>query len=51
MYLVKGDWNQTFIRELTTLPGGKNDDQADAAAGAYAELVEMDRLSPHAEVM
>jgi len=51
MYLVKGEWNQEFVNELVRLPGGRHDDQADAAAGAYAELVEMDRLTPHAEVM
>jgi len=51
MYVVEGDWNQAFIRELTVLPGGTHDDQADAAAGAYAELVDMDRLQPRAEVL
>ncbi len=51
MYLVRGEWNQDFVNELVRLPGGKHDDQADAAAGAYAELVEMDRLTPQAEVM
>ncbi len=51
MYIVQGEWNQDFIRELSLLPGGKHDDQADAAAGAYAELIEMDRLSPSAELV
>ena len=46
MYLVKGEWNEAFIKELTMLPGGRFDDQADAAAGAYAELVDMKRFTP-----
>ena len=51
MYLIEGDWNQEFIKELIRLPGGKHDDQADAAAGAYAVLVELDRLTPSMEIM
>jgi predicted phage terminase large subunit-like protein len=36
--LVRGPWNAAFIEELRQFPTGKNDDQVDAAAGAYNEL-------------
>jgi predicted phage terminase large subunit-like protein len=36
--LVKGDWNAAFIEELRQFPGGKHDDQVDAAADAFNEL-------------
>jgi len=51
MYLVEGAWNKAFINELLLLPAGAHDDQADAAAGAYAELIDLDVLSPNAEVL
>jgi predicted phage terminase large subunit-like protein len=33
--LLAGKWTQAFITEHTSFPGGKNDDQVDAAAGAF----------------
>lgn len=36
--LVAGDWNRAFIEELRSFPQGKNDDQVDAAAGAFNEI-------------
>lgn len=39
IFLLKGDWNDTFIAELRMFPGGKNDDQVDAFADAHAELI------------
>lgn len=33
--LVRGPWNEDFVKELVSLPTGKKD-QADAAAGGYA---------------
>lgn len=36
--LVRGEWNEAFIKELITLPQGKKD-QADAAARGYAWLI------------
>jgi predicted phage terminase large subunit-like protein len=36
--LVRGPWNAAFVDELRQFPTGKNDDQVDAAAGAYNEL-------------
>jgi predicted phage terminase large subunit-like protein len=37
--VVKGPWNDVFIEELCLFPNGSNDDQADAAADAFSELV------------
>lgn len=36
--LVRGSWNQAFIEELRQFPAGKNDDQVDAVADAFAEI-------------
>ena len=51
MFLIRGPWNRDYIAEMILLPGGKHDDQADASSGAYAELVELDKGSPNAEVV
>jgi predicted phage terminase large subunit-like protein len=37
VYLVRGEWNADFVRELTRLPAAKKD-QADAASRGYAWL-------------
>jgi len=36
--LHKGDWNAAFRNELTAFPHGANDDQVDAASGAFSKL-------------
>jgi predicted phage terminase large subunit-like protein len=36
--VVKGAWNVAFRSELTAFPNGANDDQVDAASGAFAKL-------------
>jgi len=36
--LVRGDWNVAFVNELTAFPNGRNDDQVDAASGAFNKL-------------
>jgi predicted phage terminase large subunit-like protein len=36
--LVRGDWNKAFKDELRAFPGGKKDDQVDAASDAFNEL-------------
>lgn len=41
VYLVRGPWNADFVGELVGLPNGKKD-QADAASGGYAKLLEDD---------
>jgi predicted phage terminase large subunit-like protein len=37
--LLRASWNSPFIEELRQFPTGKNDDQVDAVAGAFNELV------------
>jgi predicted phage terminase large subunit-like protein len=37
--MVAGPWNDDFREELRTFPAGLHDDQADAAARAFAELL------------
>lgn len=39
VFLVAGDWNGPFLRELCAFPSGKFDDQVDAASGAFNRLV------------
>lgn len=41
--VVKGEWNEPFIRELVVFPRGSNDDQVDGASGAYAKCSAMSR--------
>lgn len=42
IYLVNSmGWEKDFIEEHRTFPRGKNDDQVDAAAGAFDELTSM----------
>jgi predicted phage terminase large subunit-like protein len=36
--LVKGAWNCAFLDEIMAFPSGAHDDQADATAGAFAQL-------------
>lgn len=36
--VVKGTWNAAFRNELTGFPHGANDDQVDAASGAFSKL-------------
>lgn len=38
--IVHGAWNAAFIDELCTFPHGTNDDQVDAASGAFNKLVD-----------
>lgn len=37
--LVKGPWNEAFLSEMASFPTGAHDDQVDAAADAFNELV------------
>lgn len=36
--VVKGAWNVAFRSELTSFPHGANDDQVDAASGAFSKI-------------
>jgi predicted phage terminase large subunit-like protein len=37
--IVRGSWNEAFLSEMENFPEGANDDQVDAAADAFDELV------------
>ena len=37
--ILRGDWNDAFFKEMEAFPDGGHDDQVDAAADAYDELV------------
>lgn len=39
LYLVRGRWNNTFVREAAVFPVGRTKDQVDAASRAYAHLI------------
>lgn len=41
VFCLTGHWNRAFVAELTDLPGGEHDDQADAASGAYGVLLKI----------
>jgi predicted phage terminase large subunit-like protein len=45
VYLVQGDWNQSYIDELCAFPQNKFKDQVDASSGAFARLF-TDGFSP-----
>jgi hypothetical protein len=36
--LVRGLWNDEFLRELENFPPGKHDDEVDALSGAYEQI-------------
>jgi predicted phage terminase large subunit-like protein len=40
VFIVRGEWNADFMSELCGFPGGKHDDQVDAAAIGYNYLAE-----------
>lgn len=41
--LLAGPWNHDFIDELTVFPNGANDDQVDAASGAFKKIAKRKR--------
>lgn len=42
VFLVRGAWNQAFIREAASFPKGRHDDAVDAVSGAFQMMEEMD---------
>ena len=40
VFLKRGPWNDAFINELCNFPTGSNDDQVDAAAGAFTKIAQ-----------
>ena len=49
--IVRGDWNQAFLDEITTFPNGKWKDQVDAATRAFAELTTRRELSTNTKTI
>jgi predicted phage terminase large subunit-like protein len=39
VFLVRGDWNEQFLSELSTFPAGAHDDQVDSAATGYNQML------------
>jgi predicted phage terminase large subunit-like protein len=42
--LVRGPWNEAFLRELENFPEGAHDDQVDALSGAFNSLLNVRRI-------
>jgi predicted phage terminase large subunit-like protein len=42
VFLVRGDWNGTYIDELCVFPTGAFKDQVDASSGAFGDLIDAD---------
>jgi predicted phage terminase large subunit-like protein len=40
VFLVAGDWNETYLDELCLFPGGSFKDQVDASSGAFGRLLQ-----------
>lgn len=38
VYLVKGDWNNSYVDELCAFPSGRFKDQVDASSGSFAKV-------------
>lgn len=43
--LLRAGWNNTLLKELSTFPGGRHDDQIDALSRAYAYLLSNTEVS------
>lgn len=46
VYLVRGAWNEDFLRELHAFPDGRYTDQVDAVSGAFNHLALSDTTAP-----
>lgn len=44
LYLVRGEWNGEFIKEVSAFPGGTYDDQVDCISGAYSMIFNRVRI-------
>jgi len=45
VFLIKGNWNDTFLNELQAFPNGRYDDQVDAVVDAFNALRDRKRTS------
>lgn len=43
VFLMKGNWNETFLDEVCNFPNAKHDDIVDASSRAFNELMQMSR--------
>ncbi len=46
VYLVRGDWNESYLDELCLFPGGSFKDQVDASSGAFGRLAQPEAMQP-----
>lgn len=46
VFLIRGAWNDEYVRELATFPGGTLADQVDASSGAYGMLLKLRASRP-----
>ena len=44
VYIITGEWNNKYIREMESFPEGKHDDMVDASADAFNELAVVRRV-------
>ncbi|MCW2309707.1 phage terminase large subunit [Rhodobium gokarnense] len=40
VYIVRGEWNESYLDELCLFPGGQFKDQVDASSGAFGKLLD-----------
>jgi predicted phage terminase large subunit-like protein len=38
VYILTGDWNSSYLRELESFPEGKHDDMVDASADSFNQI-------------
>lgn len=50
VFIVRGEWNETYLDEMCLFPAGKFKDQVDASSGAFAQLLELPNRASTKEV-
>lgn len=51
VFLVQGEWNESYLDELCLFPGGSFKDQVDASSGAFGRLIAKPSLVISEEVL
>jgi predicted phage terminase large subunit-like protein len=49
--IVRGEWNADFLDECSAFPNGRHDDQVDAAASAFNELLKLTRRARESRIL
>jgi len=49
--IVRGEWNADFLDECAAFPNGRHDDQVDAAASAFNELLKLTRRARESKIL